>query len=493
VLRFLLGIGGAVLVFWVLSSHTDELSGAESIFDHLRWAWLVPALLVEAGSYVSLALVQRRLLATGGVDASLRTLTGITLASQAMINSVPAGSALAAVYGFRWFRRLGANDSLAVWALIGTVVVGVITLALVAAGGLALATGYGASLDLVPVTVGVLLVSVAVGALFLYQRPQRAVAMWAVRASRRLTGRPLGDAEARVASFLVQVTAFKPSKRVVASVLGWGVGNWVFDCACFAFCFLAVGAGIPWKGLLLSYGAGQLAANLPITREPGEHRRGGVDLPVTQLLGRTGGRMGGRRVAGARSSIRPMAAPRAVHSLAGRWIDARRGGDRWQRCSSGGAVMGVGASVVRSGRSRGGRRWRCWLGASALVIGLGSAAGCSTVHESLGTSDSPCYVALPTATAAVGVAGHFDGVRLMTVSSLKFPRLQTALKRAGIVSGRVCLVAFKGNFTSTTVSHPSGRASGHLAVVVLRYPNGSLVATVLFRKLPTKFGHSHLG
>jgi hypothetical protein len=222
-------------------------------------------LLVEAGSYVSLALVQRRLLATGGVDASLRTLTGITLASQAMINSVPAGSALAAVYGFRWFRRLGANDSLAVWALIGTVVVGVITLAVVAAGGLALATGYGASLDLVPVTVGVLLVSVAVGALFLYQRPQRAVAMWAVRASRRLTGRPLGDAEARVARFLVQVTAFRPSKRVVASVLGWGVGNWVFDCACFAFCFLAVGAGIPWKGLLLSYGAGQLAANLPIT------------------------------------------------------------------------------------------------------------------------------------------------------------------------------------------------------------------------------------
>jgi uncharacterized protein (TIRG00374 family) len=265
VLRFLLGIGGAVVVFWVLSSHTDELSGAESIFDHLRWAWLVPALLVEAGSYVSLALVQRRLLATGGVDASLRTLTGITLASQAMINSVPAGSALAAVYGFRWFRRLGANDSLAVWALIGTVVVGVITLAVVAAGGLALATGYGASLDLVPVTVGVLLVSVAVGALFLYQRPQRAVAMWAVRASRRVTGRPLGDAEARVARFLVQVTAFRPSKRVVASVLGWGVGNWVFDCACFAFCFLAVGAGIPWKGLLLSYGAGQLAANLPIT------------------------------------------------------------------------------------------------------------------------------------------------------------------------------------------------------------------------------------
>jgi putative heme transporter len=29
--------------------------------------------------------------------------------------------------------------------------------------------------------------------------------------------------------------------------------------------FLAIGAGIPWRGLLLAYGAGQLAANLPIT------------------------------------------------------------------------------------------------------------------------------------------------------------------------------------------------------------------------------------
>ncbi len=29
--------------------------------------------------------------------------------------------------------------------------------------------------------------------------------------------------------------------------------------------FLAVGSPVPWRGLLLAYGAGQLAANLPIT------------------------------------------------------------------------------------------------------------------------------------------------------------------------------------------------------------------------------------
>ena len=45
----------------------------------------------------------------------------------------------------------------------------------------------------------------------------------------------------------------------------WGTVNWLLDCACFAMMFVAIDAPIPWKGLLLAYGAGQLAATLPIT------------------------------------------------------------------------------------------------------------------------------------------------------------------------------------------------------------------------------------
>ena len=44
-----------------------------------------------------------------------------------------------------------------------------------------------------------------------------------------------------------------------------GLGNWVADCGCLALSFLAVGARVPWRGLLLAYGAGQLATILPIT------------------------------------------------------------------------------------------------------------------------------------------------------------------------------------------------------------------------------------
>jgi len=155
-------------------------------------------------------------------------------------------------------------------------------------------------------------------------------------------------------------------------------------------------------------------------------------------------------------------------------------------------MRGMRAAVGQ--RWPGGHRRRGWRGAAALAVAASSLlAGCSTLHQSLGTSDSPCYVALPTATAAVGEKGHFAGVRLLKVRSLPYQHLKSALHDAGLDSGRVCLVAFTGTFSSSAVSHPSGLGSGHLAVVILRYPDGKLVATVLLHRLPTRFRHSHLG
>jgi uncharacterized protein (TIRG00374 family) len=43
------------------------------------------------------------------------------------------------------------------------------------------------------------------------------------------------------------------------------VANWSLDCLCLVVAFVALAAPVPWRGLLLAYGAGQLAANLPIT------------------------------------------------------------------------------------------------------------------------------------------------------------------------------------------------------------------------------------
>ncbi len=209
--------------------------------------------------------MQYGILSGGGLKTPWAPLVNMTFATQAMANSLPAGSAVAAVYGFRWYRRFGADDAVAVWALAGTIVASVVSLALVAAGGLALATGEGASLDLVPVILGVLLLTMAVGALFVYERPLVAAVTWSVRASRRLIRRPRGDVEEQIDHALQWLTTARLGWKQIVRIVAWGVGNWLLDCSCFAMMFLAVGSSIPWKGLLLAYGAGQLAATLPIT------------------------------------------------------------------------------------------------------------------------------------------------------------------------------------------------------------------------------------
>lgn len=285
VVRWVAGLAILALAVEVLSSHTGELSGIGTVFDHLRWWWLGPALVSEAGSELSFVAVQTRLLGAGGLHPPFAPLAGMTLASQAMANSVPGGPAVAAVYGFRWYRRLGADDTLASWALVGTTVFAALSLAVLAGVGLVFATELGASLDLVPAVLGVLAVTLLLGMLFVYERPLESVARWALRASHRVVGRPRGDHEGHVVALLDRLSRVRLSTRGALEVAGWGFMNWLFDCLCFGFAFLAVGSHVPWKGLLLAYGAGQLAANLPIT--PGG--LGTVEGSITIALSYFGG------------------------------------------------------------------------------------------------------------------------------------------------------------------------------------------------------------
>jgi uncharacterized protein (TIRG00374 family) len=265
VLRFLLGLGIVALAFWALSAHRDELSGFSQVFLNLKWWWVPPALFLELASFVCFAGLQYEFLLSGGLASPKGAMVKMTFASQAITNSLPGGSAFSAVYGFRWFRRFGADDTLAAWSLVGTVVASIVSLSFVATAGLALATGEGASLDLIPVIIGVFVVTVAVGALFIYERPLAFVVRWGIRSSHKLVGRPRGDVAATIQRVVAMVTTVRLGRRQVVRILLWGGANWLSDCGCFALMFLAVDSTIPWKGLLLAYGAGQLAANLPFT------------------------------------------------------------------------------------------------------------------------------------------------------------------------------------------------------------------------------------
>jgi hypothetical protein len=122
-------------------------------------------------------------------------------------------------------------------------------------------------------------------------------------------------------------------------------------------------------------------------------------------------------------------------------------------------------------------------------------AGCTSARNSLGTSDSSCYLALPTATSAVRAHGRLLGVHLFDQKVLRqrAPHLFTALDTTYHASQRVCVVAYSGNFTRHSVSAPRGRSSGRLAVVVATTPANHLLGTVIFARPPLHFGHPHIG
>jgi hypothetical protein len=130
------------------------------------------------------------------------------------------------------------------------------------------------------------------------------------------------------------------------------------------------------------------------------------------------------------------------------------------------------------------------LGVVTIALGV---SACSAVRNDLGTSNGPCYVAIPAATAAVHHTGKLAGLRLERVAALhRTSHLYQVAGGAGAGSQRVCLVAFKGSFDHSGVTAPQGRSQGGFAVVVLSYPDNHVLGTVILRRPPVDFGHSHL-
>jgi hypothetical protein len=117
------------------------------------------------------------------------------------------------------------------------------------------------------------------------------------------------------------------------------------------------------------------------------------------------------------------------------------------------------------------------------------------VRNSLGTSDSSCYIALPTAARSVGPHSKLIGVHQFTVRSLshKAPAVFRELVVGKSSSQRLCVIAFVGTFTRSSVEMPFGRMSGRLAVVVTDAPSNRLLGTVIFRNPPLQFEHNHIG
>lgn len=268
VVRYGIGVVAAAAALDVVFGRRDELSGAVTTLAHVSWLLAVTGLVAELASITCYAGLQGCLLEAGGVDAGLGLLTGITLAANAVQNSLPVGPAWSTIYVYRQFRGRGADSVLAGWTIIASFVLAFAALAVLALVGLALAQGQAASFDLVEgmlgsaVVAGLLVIAADRGVLV--GRAHR-FAVGAVRLIQRVVRRPRGDPGQVVAEAMHRVRAVRLSRASLLRAFAWAAGNWLLDLSCLAMAFLAVHSAIPWRGLLLAYTAGQLAANLPLT------------------------------------------------------------------------------------------------------------------------------------------------------------------------------------------------------------------------------------
>jgi uncharacterized protein (TIRG00374 family) len=114
---------------------------------------------------------------------------------------------------------------------------------------------------------GLALIPVAAGALFVAARRSRAVRRWLVAVVGILEAHlPWGDRVGRGLRTLVhRLAAVQPSRRDWAATFAMALLNWIYDAACLVLSMLALGIPVPWRGLLVAYALAQLGASLPIT------------------------------------------------------------------------------------------------------------------------------------------------------------------------------------------------------------------------------------
>src|SRR5205085_11208303 len=139
--------GGMVVVLVVAvvaaASRSHDLAGAGHSLIHVRWAYLLVALGLEAASMVVFARIQQRLLRAGNVDVGLGPMTAITLAANALALTLPGGVAWGATWVFRRLRRHGADRLLAGWVVLVAGALGSFALFLVVAAGIEIAGARG--------------------------------------------------------------------------------------------------------------------------------------------------------------------------------------------------------------------------------------------------------------------------------------------------------------------------------------------------------------
>jgi putative heme transporter len=282
-LRIVVAVLAAGAMAWVVVANRHTLGESLTALGNLDFRWFALAIVFEAVSLTAFGLSRRRLLRADGHQAGFASVMAITYAGNALSMSVPfAGAQLAAVFSYQQFRRRGLDPALTGWALGVSAIASSSALALILiagafAGGAPLVTAAGfagAAVFALP----------ALTVLLTLRYPRaREVANKALASliplARRVLRKP-GLDPAALDEFLTRLASIRLRWPQYAEVFGLAAVNWLADCACLACAIHATGEPIPWRGLVLAYGAGAAVGSTGVT--PGGF--GLVEVTLTAAL-----------------------------------------------------------------------------------------------------------------------------------------------------------------------------------------------------------------
>ena len=247
-MRLLRVLATAALVaaaIYLVSTHRRPIEHALSDLGRARPGYVLIAVVAELASLACYAALLSLLLRRGTAVVPFRALFSLTVIGIAMLNSVPGGQALSTIYWYQQLRRYRVERSVAAFALLVSTIVGIVTLVLIAAGGLAVGgRGFGSSARTPVLAAAAGIVIVAVVA-------RRRLVPAALALVRRLSGPESEPARRTGADHLL-------------GMLTLGLLNWLFDVAVLFATLAALGETLPVRTVVVAYTLGQLVSAIPI-------------------------------------------------------------------------------------------------------------------------------------------------------------------------------------------------------------------------------------
>jgi putative heme transporter len=262
-LRYALGVAavGAVVYFFV--RERELFVGFGAAIAHLNWYWVVVAFAAELASVPPLAEAQRMVLGAGGVQPGRLQMNLVTLASNAISASVPAGVAVSEGYLFTRYRRFGADTAVAAWSELAVGAIAFCALAALALVGAVIAGG-GAQPILLPLLSVVFAGSA--GAAILFRHPLFMVrgVSW-MQAHLGPVGRLVDRLTRGFCAAARSLKHVRPAMGLWTAAWGLSALNWLLDAGCLALSFAAVHTPIPWGAVLLAFAGSKVVTSIGVT------------------------------------------------------------------------------------------------------------------------------------------------------------------------------------------------------------------------------------